>query len=1162
MQFLASPAPFKKRLAPTRHDAYSIRRKPPLPGIKKTLLVMKLTAIILLCFAMQVSSKTFSQKVNLNVKNAPLASVFEEIRKQTGFSFMWDEKTIRISKPVTIRIRAGSLQDVLTAVMKNQPLTWSIIDNMVLIRIRAEKEKPELHAITPPALPMDTMVIRGRVRSQNGEPLAGVTIAVKGRNTISLSNEDGSYSIAANSNDVLVFTYTGLTTREVRIDRRNLIDVSLQIAALDLNEIVVVGYGSRRKKDLVGSVGVASSKDFGDVATSNVSQLIQGKMAGVQVIDNGGRPGAGSSILIRGTGSFTSTQPLYVIDGIQSNESVFNSLSPYDVQDITVLKDAASVAIYGAQGANGVVIITTRRPKNKRPQVSYDGYVGVSKPWKRFNMMDASQYVSIVKEWFANNPDVNLPAYLNTPDALVSRTNWQDEMFRTGKIQEHHLNIGGSSDNFNYTVSTGYTKQAGQVTGADFQRMNLRVSLEEKAGKRFKFGQQLSIRYSVNRGISANLVNGLRMPPYIPVLDPNNPLGGFGIATSAKDANDSQNPLIEPTLRDVRDRGLNNYLQLYGEVQLINGLKFRSQMGITYDFDQYYNFNPIYAANQLVTQSQISESWSYNLGYIFENYFNYGRTFGKHAVNATLGMSYKDNGLYRSVELSGSEFANDDIHQIGAAKIAAINLARANSTERFISYFGQLGYTFNEKYIFSVTTRRDATSLFAPDHRVGYFPSVGIAWRLSEEKFMQKQNFISDLKLRGSWGKTGNSNIDGYAYQSNVWTGANNTVVYPLGPDKGLRNGATVAIPFTPDLQWETTYSTDIGIDATFLDNKLSLSLGYYNRDNRDLLVRVPLPYSTGYGGVSGAGNEQLINAASAYNRGVEVTVGYADRKGDFTWNLSLNAAYNKNEVTSLGTQGAVPINSGAFFDVPSSTITDVGSPIGSFYGYIYDHVAIDQADIDKYNDIARKKTGNPNAVYQNGLVPGDRIYKDVNGDGIVTDKDQTVIGSPVPKWSYGGNISLGYKGWDLMIGLQGLAGVDLVNGLNFYMKGFALPFNGKTDVLDRWQKPGDITDIARIGQHVPVNVQRISSWYVENGAYFRVRNLTLGYTFPQSALKSFTKNALSSLRIYLTAQNLLTITDYSGFDPEVGGGIFDRGVDRAGYPHSRSFQLGVRLAF
>lgn len=1159
MQFMASPTPFRTGSAQIRGYSDGIRRKPPYTPLKKTILAMKLTAVLLFCFAMQVSSKGFSQKVHLNVKNAPLTEVFKELKKQTGFSFMWDEQTIRLSKPVTIQAKGLSFRELLNELMKHQPLSYSIIDNMVLIKARTGK--PEEPAPQPPAKQPDTVQVRGRVRNQSGELLAGVTVSVKGKSTVAQSNDDGIYNIAAEPNDVLVFTYTGLGTREERIDRRTQIDVSLQIAANDLNEVIVIGYGTRKKKDLVGAIGVANSKDFGDVATSNVSQLVQGKMAGVQVIDNGGNPGAGSNIVIRGTGSFTNTTPLYVIDGIQSNSGVFNSLSPYDIQDITVLKDAASVAIYGAQGANGVVIITTRRPKNRKAQVSYDSYVGASRPWKTFDLMDAAQYVSIVKEWFANS-GATMPANLNNPDVLITRTDWQDVMFRTGKLQEHHLNIGGSTDNMNYTVSAGYTKQSGQVVGSDFQRMNLRVNLEEKAGKRFKFGQQLSTRYRVSRGVSASLVNGLRMPPYIPVYDPSNLLGGFGIATSAKDANDSQNPLVQTTLRDVRNRGFNSYLQLYGEALILEGLKFRSQLGISFDFDQSYNYNPTYAANQLVTPNGIEEGYSYSLGYIFENYFNYDRTFGMHGFNLTVGMSYKDDGLYRAININGSNFANNDIHQVGAAKSAAISSAFANSAPRFISYFGRLGYTLNEKYILSVTTRRDATSLFARDYRVGYFPSVGLAWRVSDEKFMNTISWISELKLRGSWGKTGNSNIDGFAFQSNVWTGANNSVVYPLGPGETLINGTTIAIPFSPALQWETTYSTDIGIDAAFLKNKLSLSIGYYNRDNRDLLVSVPLPYSRGYGGVSGADNAQVINAASVYNRGIEVSIGYADRKGDFSYNLNLNAAYNKNQVVSLGTQGAVPIIGGDFYDVPNSTRTAIGSPIGAFYGFVYDHVAIDANDVERYNEIARKATGNSSAVYQDGLLPGDRIYKDVNGDGVLTDDDQTVIGNPIPKWSYGGNINLAYKNLDLMIGIQGYAGVDIVNGLNFYMQGFALPFNGKADILDRWQKPGDITDIARVGQNVPSNVQRMSSWYVENGSYLRLRNVTLGYTFPPARLKAFTKNALTSLRVYVTGQNLVTLTKYTGFDPEVGGGIFNRGVDTGGYPHARSFLVGVRLSF
>ncbi|WP_315821564.1 SusC/RagA family TonB-linked outer membrane protein [Paraflavitalea speifideaquila] len=614
---------------------------------------MKLTAILLFCFAMQASSKGFSQKVHLTVKNVPLAEVFKELKKQTGFSFMWDEETIRLSKSVTIRAKGKEFRDVLNELMKHQPLSYSIIDNMVLVKIR--REEAEMVAPQPPDKPRDTVQVRGRVRNQAGEALAGVTVTVKGKSTVVQSNDDGTYAIPAGPNDVLIFSYTGLGSKEERIDRRTQIDVSLQIAANDLNEVIVIGYGSRKKKDLVGAVGVANSKDFGDVATSNASQLIQGKMAGVQVLDNGGNPGSGTNIVVRGTGSFTNTTPLYVIDGIQSDANVFNSLSPYDIQDITVLKDAASVAIYGAQGANGVVMITTRRPKNRKAQVSYDGYVGATRPWKSFDLMDAAQYVGIVKEWFANS-GATMPGNLNSPDVLVTRTDWQDVMFRTGKLQEHHLNIGGSTENMHYTVSAGYTKQSGQVVGSDFQRMNLRVNLEEKAGKRFKFGQQLSTRYRVSRGVSASLVNGLRMPPYIPVYDASNLLGGFGIATSAKDANDSQNPLVATTYRDVRNRGFNSYLQLYGEVQLMEDLKFRSQMGVTFDFTQSYNYNPTYAANQLITQNGITEGYGYNLGYIWENYFNYDKTFGLHGLNLTAGMSYKDEGLLRGSRSTAAIF--------------------------------------------------------------------------------------------------------------------------------------------------------------------------------------------------------------------------------------------------------------------------------------------------------------------------------------------------------------------------------------------------------------------------------------------------------------------------------------------------------------------------
>ncbi|SEJ55570.1 TonB-linked outer membrane protein, SusC/RagA family [Dyadobacter sp. SG02] len=1008
--------------------------------------------------------------------------------------------------------------------------------------------------------------VKGRVLDAKGDGLPGVSIVVKGTNRGVTTDASGNYQVTVDdASSALIFSFVGFASQEVVVGNRTTLDVVMTENVNALDELVVVGYGEQSRKDLVGSVGVLSRKNFGDVGVSNTSQLLQGKIAGVQVVNNSGVPGAGAQIVVRGTGSFTSAAPLYVIDGIQSDATMFNSLSPYDIEYISVLKDASSVAIYGAQGANGVVVVTTRLPKTGKPRVTYNGYVGISKPWKQFDMLNAQQYTDLVKEWYTNYGQP-LPPRLATPEANITKTDWQKEMFRTAKMTEHHINIGGGTEHVTYSFSTGYTKQESQVVDLNFTRANFRFNLEEFIGKRIKLGQQLNIRYQVSDGNTANILNGLRMPPYISVYDPTNLLGGYGIATSAKDGNDSQNPLIIPNLYDTKNRNLNNYLQLYGELDIIEGLRFRTQFGGTYNFNQNYSYNPTYAGNQLVTQSQISEGYGYNLSYILENYFTYNKQFKDHGLTLTAGNSYRDGYLSRSVNLVGSNFANTEIHQIGVAKTVNFSSGAANSNSRFISYFARVNYNFKEKYILTLTGRRDATSLFSKDNRVGYFPSAGLGWRISDEAFMKNIPFISDLKLRTSWGKTGNSNIAGFSYQSTVWTGSGNSVVYPLGPNETLVNGATVTIPSTPNLKWEETSTIDVGLDASFFHNHFTVSAGYYNRKNKDLLVEVPVALSTGYGGVSGASASQLINAASAFNKGFELTLGYNGTNKDLRYSINVNGAYNKNQVTSLGTQGAVPIIAGAFYSVPAMSRTEVGHPIGAFYGYKYDHVAIDNADIEKYNALARQKSGDPNAVYQAGLLPGDRIFQDIDGDGQVTLTDQTFLGSPIPKLTYGVDVNLNYKNFDFMATLQGVAGIDIINGTKYYLEGVALPFNTKTTVLNRWQKPGDVTDIARAGQNYGTAANlRNSSWYVENGAYARVRNVTLGYTVPGAKIKPSTGNVISSLRVYLTAQNLFTFTNYSGYDPEVTGSgsfIFGRGIDTGQVPQPRTFMLGLQLGF
>ncbi len=1102
------------------------------------------------------SPEILTRSVSVSFNNEKMGEALGIIEKRANVKFVYSKDVVRTDRVVSIDANKEMLKTVLNKLFVPNGIDYNVVNDLIVLGKKPNEVVSQV---------ANQIQVRGRVADNLGEALPGVSVREKGGSASAGTDENGNYVISLNNpNAVLVFSFVGFLTQEVSVNSQTLINVSLREDIQSLDEVVVMGYGEQKKRDLVGSVGSASRKDFGDVATSSSSQLIQGKIAGVQVVNTSGVPGAGTQIVVRGTGSFTNASPLFVIDGIQSDASTFNALSSYDIQDISVLKDASSVAIYGAQGANGVVIVTTRRARNGAPRVSYNGYVGVSNPWKQFDMLNAAQYTELVKEWSTNFGQA-IPVRVATPAALITQTDWQKEMFKTGKVTEHYVNLGGGSDNVNYTLSVGYNNQESQVVDLDFQRATVRFNITEKIGKRIRLGQQININNRLTRGVTANVLNGLRMPPYISVYDPTNLLGGFGIATSALDGNDTQNPLIQPRLRDAKSRSINNYLQLFGEIDILEGLKFRSQFGGRFGFDQNYNYNPIYAGNQLVTQNQISEGYGYGMSYILENYFTYDKLFNKHNFNFTLGNSYRDGGVSRSVNLVGSNFSNDEVHQIGVAKTVTFGSGSANSDARFISYFGRVNYIFNDKYILTLTGRRDATSLFSKENRVGYFPSAGLAWRLSDEAFMQNVSFISELKLRGSWGKAGNSNISGFSFQSNVWTGSGNSVLYPLGPDKVLTNGATVAVAATPNLKWESTTTTDAGIDATFFDHKLSVSAGYYSRINDDLLVNVPVALSTGYGGVSGAGSSQLINAASAFNKGVELSLGYNSKFQDLTYSVSVNGAYNKNEVTSLGTQGAVPIVSGSFFNVPSMTRTEVGHPIGSFYGYVYDHVAIDANDVEKYNAIARAKTGNPTAVYQAGLLPGDRIFADVDGDGQVTENDQTFLGSPIPKWNYGLNLNLSYKHFDFMAAIQGVAGVDIINGMKFHMEGMNKPFNMKTAVLNRWQKPGDITDIARLGQNPGTSANlRNSSWYVENGAFARIRNVTLGYTIPETTMKPLTSNTISNVRLYLTAQNLFTFTKYTGYDPEVSGNgfIFARGIDTGAIPQPRTFMVGLQVGF
>jgi TonB-linked SusC/RagA family outer membrane protein len=1010
--------------------------------------------------------------------------------------------------------------------------------------------------------------------NEDRQPLSGVSVLVKGTSIGTSTNADGKFSIKASPDQTLVFSSVGFQEREVPVGNDNNVTVRLDASADNLKAVVVIGYGTSRRKQMVGAASVVSAKDAGATTATNPAQLLIGKAPGVQVLNSSGIPGSNSQIIVRGTGSFTSVDPLYVIDGIQANGNIFNSLSSQDIENITILKDASSTAIYGAAAANGVVIVTTKKLRSGTPRISVTSQFGVSKAWKQLDLLNAKDYVDLIKDYAATK-GVPVPDKLNSPDASRDVTDWQKEIFRNALSSENDVSIGGGSDKVLYNLSLGYITQ--QSIARDFQhkRLNSRFALDETLG-RFHFGQSLNVRYSKNTGQNIGLfIDGVTTyPPYQPIYDPTVP-GGYSIVSNARDLASARNPL--QALGTVNARSDEWFLnpQLFGEVTLIKGLTFRSQISGTYGNGKSNVFQKAYtASNDIDRPRQVSLNLNNYFTYTFENYLSLNRTFGKHNISATAGTSYIDEGYSNDVTEFGSNVANDNIQNVNVALVKTVtsNVGYGTQVGRTQSYFGRIIYSFDDKYVLSGSIRRDGSSNFGPNNRYGNFPGAGFAWNFTEEDFVRSSlPFISSGKLRIGWGRTGNNRFplgktDVFAYSGSP----GGTLIYSFGPDEHYVPGTTVSTISNPDLRWEQTDQTDVGIDLGFLDNRVTFTADWYNRKSSGLLVNVPLPSTTGILGVARLGNPSIItNAADAQNKGIEVSLGYRSiAKGDFNYNINANFSYNKNTTLSLGSGNQVPIKAGDVNQAGLITYTAQGSPIGSFYGLRVDHVARDQAEIDALNAAASAKTGVPGTVYQDGLQEGDFIFKDLNGDGIANDNDKEILGNAIPKYIYGLNIGANYKKFDLNVVMSGLGGLDLVNSTKYYTESVVEAHNSTTAILNRWRKPGDVAALPRAGQ-ANGNLKP-SDWYIENGSYLRLRNITLGYTLSNQTLNSFSGNVLKGLRVYLAAQNLFTITDYSGYDPEIStpfsaGGdayIFQRGIDTGQLPQPRTFIAGVQLQF
>ncbi|GAB4423658.1 MAG: TonB-dependent receptor [Bacteroidia bacterium] len=1007
--------------------------------------------------------------------------------------------------------------------------------------------------------------ISGKVSAEDGGALASASVVIKGTSRGVLTDDDGAFAISAATGEVLVVSYIGYETREQVIGTESSYAIVLVESMASTEEIVLVGYGTQQRAKVTGAIGTVDVRELNDLPVYSVEQGLQGRVAGVSVQQVSGAPGAAFRVNIRGVGTTGDNEPLYVIDGYpvpvgtqgDFSTSPLARINPNDIESITVLKDASAAAIYGALAANGVVIITTKRGQAGAPKVNFSGYAGVQQVWRRLELLGERDYVEFVNEKYRNDPNAtipdDIPANLRDVNNLPgNNTDWQEELFRTAPIQDYNVDISGGTENARFSVGAGYLNQEGTMLGTSFERYTVKVNSDYKLGKRIRVGQSMILAYSEkftegNSGGRRQIEHVIKQPATIPVLSDAFE-GGYGWPVT-DDGQDAENPVAIAYLNTNRGRDYSVLGSLFGEVDIVKGLTYRINVGMNFGIGNGYSYNPSYEATRnLLRFSQLSESYNTTFVPLIEHTLTYQESFGKHNLTVLAGQtdqSFRFTGMSGRVE----QLPNNQVFALGLGLNPTVNSYLVE--ERLRSFIGRFAYDFDGKYLINATLRYDGSSKLSPENRFDIFPSVSLGWRAINEGFMENVTFLSDLKLRFSYGQVGNVKTLGAYNTANLNSAAN----YNFGAQLavGVAPGGLV----NPDLRWERGTTTNIGVDLGFLKNRLTVVADYYIRDTRDWILYVLLPNSTGLGGV-------FENTGLVRNSGFELAASWKKLEGDFTYSLNANVATLRNEVISLG--NGEPIAGGGTFSLGLLTRTDEGHPVGSYYGWVVDGIFQTQTEVDAANNL----DGDPTTPYQPGAAPGDLRFRDIAGpnddegnptppDGQITADDRDYIGSPIPKFIYGGTANFAYKGIDLSINVQGMAGHYVWNALRTWTEDLSQNFNQGAAVLDRWQQAGDDTDVPRAINGDPNNNKRNSDRFIEKGNFTRVKNVTLGYTVPVDGI-----SWLGNARIYVTSNNFLTFTRYSGMDPEVGGdnATLGRGIDIGTYPQARTYVVGVQLGF
>ncbi|WP_242689266.1 TonB-dependent receptor [Pedobacter sp. SYSU D00535] len=1025
-------------------------------------------------------------------------------------------------------------------------------------------------------------VVTGRVTDENGESLPGVTVNVKGTKVGTVTDINGKFTLTPPAGSkTLVVSFLGMNTKEVAITSGSEYTIQLTSNTTSLDEVVVIGYGAARRAEITSSIASVSEKDIKNTPVAGIDQAIQGKISGVTINTNGGQPGGGVSVRVRGVTSVNGNEPLYVIDGVpiggapgtnyneggagaaQTTQSPLANINPADIASIDILKDASAQAIYGSRAANGVVIVTTKKGRVGESKISYDVFTGVSQVQRQLDMMNLrqfAQYENEVLEEIATvneNPYVPIPEY-REPGVLGEGTNWQEALFQRGTTQQHQVAFSGGANKTTYYTSANYFNQSGVVIGSGIKRYAVRVNLDQQVKDWFKVGLNSTFTRS-NQQVS--LTNGSATPISVAVSNsPAAPIfvnGQFAPAVQIGGYNfgNNRNPIALASLRDIRNIQAKALASLYGEVQFNKNFSFRSQVGIDYSVNESNFFEPelTYGSTAIIPVSRINMSRGIASFWSITNYVSYNQTFNKHNVSAQLGQEAwesKWDGLS-----AGRRDLNLNFQSIGAGSTVGQETGGSLSEQAMASYFGRAGYTYDNKYSLNVSLRRDGTSYFGPDNKYGYFPAVSVGWTVTNEKFADNLNVLNYLKLRLGAGAVGR----GVTNYSNAYTAGLRQQTGAFGAGSWPSN-----VP-NPALKWESVNTYNAAVDATLFNKKLELTVDVYRKLTTDMLLPSSLPAYTGIGTAWDDIQSPITNAGKMENTGIDVSAtSYNIQKSAFTWRTSFNITHYKNVLKELnaGTSAITIAATDALNADRIVTRTVVGQPVGQFYGYIADGLYRSEEDIDNSakNPLITKGP--------KGIWIGDVKYRDISGpegspDGKIDSYDVTAIGNPNPKFTFGLTNNFTFKNFDLSFFLQGSYGADILNFTRLLTEGsYNVYHNQSVDVFNNRYSPSNPAGtLPRYNQWHGDNVA-LSSRFVEDGSYLRIQNVTLGYNLPKSLIS---KAKISNARVFVLGQNLYTFTKYTGLDPELGSynnNALMSNVDNGNYPNPRTFTIGANIIF